>query len=242
MPFWSAVERVMSSDSQIARTVPWIACGFLAAIDAAMARARSRSSALGTTSVTRPSRSAVAAVMRSSLPMRAQRSTSPSGTPRATIPIGSRALTIPPLACGSKNSASSAATMMSASFRKYWAPPAAMPCTAATTGFQQRWWSFGDSVMPGSVVFHTFELKNHVAPPLTSAPVQNARSPLACSTTACTASSSRTVRHAHAISSAIRSFQEFSASGRSSVIVATWSSPISRSMVSQSMTVDNRVS
>ena len=37
--------------------------------------------------------------------------------------------------------------------------------------------------MPGSKVFHTFDLANQDAD-LTSAPVQKARSPLACSTTA----------------------------------------------------------
>ena len=45
-----------------------------------------------------------------------------------------------------------------------------------------------------------------------------------------------------AISSAIRSLNELKASGRSSVIVATWSSPISYTIVSQSMRSDNRVS
>ena len=47
MPFWIAIVRVMSSDSQIARTVPWIAIGLRPAIDAAMSWARSRRSARG---------------------------------------------------------------------------------------------------------------------------------------------------------------------------------------------------
>lgn len=65
----------------------------------------------------------------------------------------------------------------------------------------------GDSTMPGSVMFQTLLLKNQVAPPRMSAPVQNALSPLARSTTAWMSSVSRTVSQAQAISSAIRSFQ-----------------------------------
>ena len=142
---------------------------------------------------------------------------------------------MPPLACGSKKEACSEAMMMSASLRKYCPPPAHMPCTATTTGFQQRWCDFGDSVWPGSKVFHTFELKNQVVPPRTSAPVQNALSPFARNTTECTESSSRTVAHAQLISAAIWSFQALCASGRLRVIVATWSSPTSNSMASQCM-------
>ena len=125
--------------------------------------------------------------------------------------------------------------MMSASLRKYCPPPAHLPWTAATTGFQHWWWDFGDSVRPGSKVFHTFELKNQVVPPRTSAPVQNALSPLARSTTECTESSSRTVSHAQAISDAIWSFHALYASGRLRVMVATWSSPTSNSMASHCM-------
>ena len=133
-----AVERGISSDSQMARTVPWIALGLRCAIDRAISRARSRSSSRGTTSVTRPIRRAVSAVMRSSLPISAQRRTSPSGTPRCNMPIGSSADTIPTLAWGSKKAASSEQMMMSASLMKYCPPPAHIPWTAATTGFHTR--------------------------------------------------------------------------------------------------------
>ena len=54
------------------------------------------------------------------------------------MPIGSSELTIPTLACGSKNTASSAQMMMSDSFKKYCAPPAHSPWTAVTTGFHTR--------------------------------------------------------------------------------------------------------
>ena len=187
-----------------------------------------------TTSVTSPSRSAVSAVMRSSLPMSAQRRTSPSGTPRCNMPIGSSALTIPTLACGSKNTASSEQMMMSDSLRKYWAPPAHMPCTAVTTGFQTRWWIFGARSTPGSKLFQTLSFMNQSLPPFMSRPVQKARSPLAWSTTQWMSSVSRTVSQAHVMSSAIAWLNEFRLSGRFSVIVATLSATSNR-MVSRSM-------
>ena len=159
-----AMFRGISSDSQMARTVPWTALESRAAIDNAISRARSRSSARGSTSVTRPMRSAVAAVIRSSVPISAQRSTSPSGTPRWSMPMGSSALTIPTLACGSKNTASSEQMMMSDSLRKYCAPPAQRPCTAVMTGFHTRWRNFGASAMPGSKLFQGLSKVNQSPP------------------------------------------------------------------------------
>ena len=186
-----------------------------------------------TTSVTRPRRSAVAAVMRSSFPMRAQRSTSPSGTPRCSMPIGSSALTIPTLACGSKNTASSEQMTMSDSLTKYWAPPAQSPCTAQTTGFQTLWWSFGLSETPGSKLFQAFSFMNHGSGFLMSVPVPKARSPLACSTTQWMSSVSRTVSQAHVMSAAMASLKELRLSGRFRVMVATCSAT-SNKIVSRS--------
>ena len=119
MPFCSAAERVMSSDSQMARTLPWIASGRRDAISAASSCARAHRSARGTISVTIPRRIAVSAVRRSSLPSSAHRSTSPSGTLRRNNPMGSNADTTPRDACGSKNVASSEQMMMSDSLTKY---------------------------------------------------------------------------------------------------------------------------
>ena len=136
---WRAAVRGISIDSQMARTVPWTALGLRCAIDTAISRTRSRSWSRDTTSVTSPIRRAVSAVIRSSLPMRAQRNTSPRGTPRCSMPIGSSADTMPTLACGSKKTASSEQMMMSDSFKKYCPPPAHSPCTAVTTGFHTLW-------------------------------------------------------------------------------------------------------
>ncbi len=226
--------RGISNDSQMARMVPWIALGLRRAIDKAISRARSRSCSRETTSVTSPTRSAVSAVTRSSLPMSAQRSTSPSGTPRCNIPIGSSALTMPTFACGSKKTASSEQMMMSDSLRKYWAPPAHMPCTAVTTGFQTRCWTLGARSTPGSKLFQTLSFMNQSLPPFRSSPVENARSPFAWSTAQWTSSVSRTVSQAHVMSSAIAWLNEFRLSGRFSVIVATLSATSNR-MASRSM-------
>ena len=135
------------------------------------------SSSRGTTSVTMPSRNAVAAVRRSSFPSSAQRRTSPSGTLRCSSPIGSSTDVTPRDACGSKKVASSEQMMMSDSFTKYWPPPAHMPCTAATTGFQHLC-AFGPSRNPGSAWFQMLRWY-HQTPSVTSMPVQNARSPSA---------------------------------------------------------------
>ena len=62
-------------------------------------------------------------------------------------------------------------------------PPAHSPWTAATTGFQTRWCVLGASVRPGSKLFHTLSFSNQWPCSLMSTPVQNARSPLAWSTT-----------------------------------------------------------
>ena len=70
-------------------------------------------------------------------------------------------------------------------------------------------------------MFQTFDDTNQRPSLFVSRPVQNARSPLACSTTAWMSSVSRTVSQAHVNSAAISSLNELSASGRSRVIVAT---------------------
>ena len=94
-----------SSDSQMARTVPWVATDGLAAIVAAISWARSQRSSRSTISVTRPMRRAVSAPTRSSLPMSAMRSVSPRPIRRMS-PMGSMAETIPALTCESKKVAS----------------------------------------------------------------------------------------------------------------------------------------
>src|SRR5690606_10822619 len=219
------------SDSHTARTVPWIARGLRAAMVAAISRARSRSCARGTTSDTSPMRSAVSALIRSSFPMRAQRITPPMLTPRASTPIGSGAEPGPTLACGSKKVASSLQMTMPAALRKYWRPPAAMPCTATTSGFHTLWCSFGLSSTPGSKLFHTLSRMNHDGSSVTSSPVQNALSPLACRTTTCTSSSSRIVRQAWATAAAMAPLNALRDSGRSSVSVAMCSDTSSEIVV-----------
>jgi hypothetical protein len=96
----------LSSDSQIAFTVPCVAEGGLAAMVAAISWARSHSRSTGTTSDTSPIRSAVVAPTRSSLPISAMRSVSPRPM-RRIRPIGSRAHTSPADTWESKNVASS---------------------------------------------------------------------------------------------------------------------------------------
>ena len=119
--------------------------------------------------------------------------------------------------------------MMSDSFTKYWPPPAHMPCTAATTGFQHLC-AFGPTRNPGSAWFQMLRWYHHT-PSVTSMPVQKARSPSARSTTAWMSSVSRTVRHTSTTSAAIVSLNELRVSGRFSVTVATWSSSTSKMIV-----------
>src|SRR5580704_19649944 len=95
-----------------------------------------------------------------------------------------------------------------------------MPCTAQTTGFQTSF-TFGLSFLPGSWKLHM--LSGRCSRSLTSTPVQNARSPAACSTTTRTSSSSRVRCHTSANSSHIRWLKALSLCGRFSVTVATWS-------------------
>ena len=107
----------LSRDSQIARTVPWVATAGYDAMSRARSCACGQSSSRPTTSVTRPSRSAVSADTRSALPVRAMRSVSPSPMRRIN-PIGSMADTKPYVTWESKNVASSEQITTSASLRK----------------------------------------------------------------------------------------------------------------------------
>ena len=127
-------------------------------------------------------------------------------------------------ACGSKNVASSEQMTMSASLTKYCPPPAHMPCTAATTGFHTCGGTSAPSMTPGSKLFQTLRWYEPRRPRVTSTPVQNARSPFGLQHDGVDV-----VGVAHdaptptMISAAIASLNEFNASGRSRVIVATWS-------------------
>ncbi len=99
-----------------------------------------------------------------------------------------------------------------------------MPCTAVMTGFQ-HFCHLGLSSSPGSTWFHTSSGWPNAL--LVSSPVLKARSPLAWSTTACTAGSSLTRPHTASTSSHMVRSKALSTSGRSSVMVATLSSPTS---------------
>ncbi len=98
-----------------------------------------------------------------------------------------------------------------------------------TTGFQHRC-DFGPSQNPGSIWFQMLRWYHHT-PSVTSMPVQKARSPADRSTTAWISSVSRTMPHTSTTSAAMVSEKELRRSGRFSVMVATWSSPISNSIV-----------
>ena len=93
--------------------------------------------------------------------------------------------------------------------------------------FEHRWHTWGElSVTADAIACHV-GVGERVAVLLRNRPAQNARSPAARSTTACTAGSSFTLRHTLRISSHIARLNALSASGRFSVIVATLSEDVS---------------
>src|SRR5665213_560894 len=107
-----------------------------------------------------------------------------------------------------------------------------MPCTAHTTGFHTCC-HLGLSSSPGSSWFQTSSGCPYGL--LVSSPAQNARSPAARTTTAWTAGSSFTMRQAARISLHMVRSNALRTSGRFSVIVATWSSDVSKRIVSKFM-------
>jgi len=228
-PCHSAEPSTASSPAtpKIARTVPWIAAGFRAAMDAGdLSGPTAQLPRAGRPSVTSPKRSAVAAVTRSSVPMSAQRSTSPSGTPRWSIPIGSSAETIPAFACGSKNSASSAQTIDVGLVEEVLRAARDDPGTARDDGLPAAVVELGREAGAWIDAVPDVALGEPArASPLMSAPVENARSPFACSTTTCTSSVSRTVRQATPTRPPSCRWNAFIASARVQRDRATWSAP-----------------
>src|SRR5690606_12837206 len=95
-----------------------------------------------------------------------------------------------------------------------------MPCTAAITGFHTLL-ARGDRARPGSSSFQMFSGRSRPSP--TSMPVQNALSPAARRTATWMSSSRRTRAQISGNSASIRRLNALSASGRLSVMVATWS-------------------